>query len=502
MRSKKAILNIFTSLILQIIMVIYGFVVPKIIISKFGSDVNGLISSITQFLAYIALLESGFGPVVRSVLYKPLANKDNKQIEGILKSSESFFRKIAMVFVGYIVVLIFVYPRIINSDFDYFFTISLLIIISASTFAEYYFGMTYRLFLQADQKTYIISIIQIFLYIANILIVVFLARINASIQMIKIVTGFVFILRPILQNLYVKSHYNIHLKHVNEKVNIEQKWDGLAQHIAAVIHGNTDITVLSIFSTLTEVSVYSVYLLVVKGIKNVTLSLSSGIDASWGDMMARGERENLNKKFNMYEVIYHTMNTIIFTCTIILIVPFITVYTKKIVDANYIRPLFGVLIVISEYLWAIRLPYSSITIAAGHFKQTRIGAWVECLVNIVLSVILVRRYGLVGVAIGTIVAMTIRTIEFIYHTNRYILLRNVLESFKKVFLVIIETALIMFIVRYIPMKENISYLNWIINAIIVFVSTSLVVLIINFAFYKDEFRLFFRSLSNAIRRKK
>lgn len=58
MRSKKAILNIITSLLLQVVVLICGFIVPKLIITNFGSDVNGLISSITQFLAYISLLES------------------------------------------------------------------------------------------------------------------------------------------------------------------------------------------------------------------------------------------------------------------------------------------------------------------------------------------------------------------------------------------------------------------------------------------------------------
>ena len=66
MRSKKAILNIITSLLLQVVVLICGFIVPKLIITKFGSNVNGLISSITQFLAYITLLEAGFGPVVNA----------------------------------------------------------------------------------------------------------------------------------------------------------------------------------------------------------------------------------------------------------------------------------------------------------------------------------------------------------------------------------------------------------------------------------------------------
>ena len=91
MRSKKAIKNLISSIILQLVTFICGLIVPRLILTNFGSDVNGLINSITQFLAYISLLESGFGPVVKSILYKPIANKDKKQIESILKASEKFF---------------------------------------------------------------------------------------------------------------------------------------------------------------------------------------------------------------------------------------------------------------------------------------------------------------------------------------------------------------------------------------------------------------------------
>ena len=159
MRSKRAINNVIVNFILQIIILLYGFIVPKIIISQFGSNVNGLISSITQFLAYIALLESGFGPVVKSILYKPIANKDNKEIANIIKTSEKFFRKIAIIFLIYIAIMCVFYPYFVNKDFDSIYTISLILIISISTFAEYYFGMAYKLFLQSEQKTYVISCI-------------------------------------------------------------------------------------------------------------------------------------------------------------------------------------------------------------------------------------------------------------------------------------------------------------------------------------------------------
>ena len=149
-------------------------------------------------------------------------------------------------------------------------------------------------------------------------------------------------------------------------------------------------------------------------------------------MLANNEKVNLNNKFNMYEVLYFTITTIVFIATILLITPFVAVYTKDIADTNYIRYTFGYLIVISEYICMIRMPYITLTHAAGHFKETRGGAWIEAISNIVISIILVNKYGLIGVAIGTIVAMTIRTLEFVYHTNKYILNRSIIESINKI----------------------------------------------------------------------
>jgi hypothetical protein len=501
MRSKKAIYNIISNLMLQFVVVIYGFIVPQIIISNFGSSVNGLISSITQFLAYITLLESGFGPVVKATLYQPIAKKDNKTIKNILKASEKFFRTIAGIFIVYIIALTIIYPILVRNEFSNVYTISLILIIAISTFAEYFFGMTYRLYLQAEQKTYIISIIQVFTYILSTITIVILAKLNVSIQIIKLVSSIIFVLRPLLQNYYVRKKYNMNLKDAEGNYKIKQKWDGLAQHVAAVIHSNTDITILTFFCSLTEVSVYSVYYLVVAGIRKIIEAFSSGIDASWGDMIAKNEYKNLNEKFDLYEVLYFIVCTIVFASAIVLIVPFVSVYTRDINDANYIRYTFGYLIVISEFIWAIRLPYSSIILAAGHFKETRIGAWIEAISNIVISIVLVFKFGIIGVTIGTIVAMIIRTIEFIYHTNKYILKRNIFESIKKVFLIVIETIIIFILFKITPQIENTSYVTWSINAIIVSIEACIVTVLLNIMMYQKDMKKIFNKVKGLLARK-
>lgn len=499
-RSKKAIYNICSNFLLQFIVIIYGFIVPKIIISCYGSETNGLISSITQFLSYIALLDSGFTAVVKSQLYKPIADKNKNKVASILKSADRFFKNIAFIFIVYIVVLAFIYPLIVKNAFNYLYTFSLIIIISISTFSEYYFGMVYRMFLQADQKSYIISLIQIFTYIITIFITIILAKLNMSIQLLKLFTAFAFVLRPLLQNIYVKKSYKIDLKNADKSYKIKNKWDGLAQHIASVIHNNTDITLLTFFSNLIEVSVYSVYYLVIKGIKSIIQSFTHGIDALYGDMLAKNESTKLNATFNTFEVVFNNLSTIIFCSAMVLIVPFVTIYTKNITDANYIRLEFGYLIVVSEFIWAIRQPYNELIKAAGHFRETMIGSWIECFSNIIISIILVNKYGIIGVVIGTIVAMTIRTIELIYHSNKYILKRSNTISIKNIFIILICSITIFIICNIIPLREYTDYVILIINAFIVFIMACIIVLIGDLIFYRKELKELHKFIKRIIKK--
>lgn len=486
MRSKKTVLNILSSLSLQIIVIISSLIVPKLIISSFGSDVNGLVTSITQFLAYITLLESGIGPVVKAALYKPLATKNKHEIVNILKSTEKFFKTIGKIFIVYLILLFLFYPILVNNEFNYLYTISLILIISISTFFEYFFGLTYQLFLDAKQESYIINFLRIGTYILNIIAVIILIKLNSNIHIIKLVSGMIFIIRPIITNLYVKKKNNINLEEADDNYKLEKKWDGLAQHIAAIIHGNTDITLLTLFSKLSEVSVYSVYYLIINGVKKITSSFTGGIDALFGDMLAKGENEKLSKTFNLYEIMYFSIITIFYICTLVLIVPFVSVYTKNISDVNYLRPTFAMILTLSEFVWSIRLPYSSITLAAGHFKETRVGAWVEVFTNIVISTILVIKHGIIGVAIGTLIAMIIRTIEFIYHSNKYILKRNIILTLKKIFIMLIEVLVMTLICHnYINIKIT-NYQSWVLYGIIIFVICTMIIMIINYIFFNNE----------------
>lgn len=93
MKNKETLLSMISGLILQFFTIISGFILPKIILSYFGSEVNGLVSSLNQFLAYITLVEGGITGVILANLYKPLVDKDEKKLSSVLVTADSFLRK-------------------------------------------------------------------------------------------------------------------------------------------------------------------------------------------------------------------------------------------------------------------------------------------------------------------------------------------------------------------------------------------------------------------------
>ena len=135
-RSIKAKYNIVFSLLGQVVVMVCGIIVPQLLILGFGSEAYGATASITQFLAYISLLEGGIGGVARAALYKPLAENDIESINGIIREIRSFFRCIAYIFIVYVIVLACVFKDLAHVQcYDWISTFSLVLVISISIFA-------------------------------------------------------------------------------------------------------------------------------------------------------------------------------------------------------------------------------------------------------------------------------------------------------------------------------------------------------------------------------
>lgn len=485
MRGEKLAKNTFSSLIYQIAAIICGFILPRLILVSFGSDINGLVNSITQFLQVIAFLELGVGAVVQSSLYKPLAEKDDVLTSKIIVSAGRFFKRIAEILLIYVIFLLIFYPLITKQNFSHIYTATLVAAMSISSFAQYYFGVVDRLLLTADQRGYIQYNAQTVTIILNTIACAIIIHFGASIQLVKLVTSLIYLIRPIFLRLYVNRHYHLNRKITYTEEPIKQKWNGIAQHVAAVVLDGTDNIVLTVFSTLSNVSIYSVYYMIVFGIKQLFMSLTNGVQALIGELWAKQELDTLNDFFGWVEWIIHTGVVLVFTCTGLLILPFVSVYTSGVTDANYIQPLFAIIITCANAMHCLRLPYNIMILAGGHYKQTQNNYIIAALMNILISIVAVKFWGLVGVAIGTLCAMTYQTVWMaIYDSNNFV--KWPLHSFLKQILVDILTVVVCVMISMPVKLSSISYFSWFIMAIEIAVIVSIVVIIVNLIFYRSK----------------
>lgn len=489
----RLFLNTIMPLFLELATVLSGFVIPRLMLRQFGSEVHGLVQSITQFLAVISFLELGVGNVIRFNLYKPLVRHDKDQVSRVMVAANKFFRTIAFILGGYTVILMVLLPNLPSVHFTTFYTALLVFVMAIASFFQYYFGQVNQLLLSADQKGYIHYAAHIVTVLLNTVATVILVHSGASVHFVKFSTSLIFLLRPMFLFFYVRKHYDINYRITYTEEPIKQKWNGIAQHVAYVVLDNTDTLVLTILSSLKSVSIYSAYALVVNGIKKLMTTSVNGITAKLGAVIARDNKQDLDVTFNLTEWVIHTLAVLLFGCTMMLIVPFVSVYTRGITDANYIVPTFALLITLANAGHSFRLPYSILIQSAGHYRQTQKCYIIAAALNIVTSVILVKILGLVGVAIGTLAAMLYQTIWMAYYCYANILHRGILLFWKQFGLDTVTLALIWFVLHFFQFSGT-SYLDWVMYAIPVSGVILAIVAIMNVIFYHNLVQSLFHQI--------
>ena len=483
-----SILNVISNLLLQFFTIISGFIIPRLILSYFGSEVNGLTSSLNQFLNYIALLEGGVTSVIMANLYKPLNEKNYDKVSSVVATTRKFYRRIGLIFCIYTMLLAILYPIIFKSEFNYLYVFSLTLILSINLFIQYNFSLTLKTLLNADKKGYIVAFTQIVIIIINIILAFLSLEVFPNIHFFKLVSGLAFCLQPIIYGYYVNKKYPIDKKAKNDSKLLKSRWDGFAINIAAFMHYNTDIAILTLFTNFKVVSVYSIYSLVSNGLRQLVFSISSGISPSIGHLYAKGDKDGLNLRFDLYEYIMFMIVFFLFSVAGLLITPFVMLYTRNVSDANYYQPIFGILILLAEGIYLIKEPHLNLAYSANKFKDMKKHAYIEAILNIIISVILVYKFKLLGVAIGTIIAMSYRTLFQVFYLKKSILNRKTFKFFKKVIIFGLTTFVGVLICKLLISPIKITITSWLSHAVIYSVIMFALYLIVSLIFYRKELK--------------
>jgi len=483
-RTEKIATNVVFNILVEVIKLACGLILPRLILSNYGSEYNGLVQSVSQFLTCISLMKMGIGSATKAALFKPLAEKNDDEINEVLASTEAFMRKVSYIFVGFVIVFACIYPLWVE-EFDWFFSASLIVVVSISTFAEYYFGFTYQMLLISDQREYIYSILSIITTIINTLVSIVLVNGMFSIHIVKLGSSLANVITPVFLYIYCHKHY--HLKKLDHKPQpLAQRWDAFAHEIASFVNDYTDVMILTIFANLLEVSVYTVYHYVTVNLKKIVTSFVTSFGSAFGDMYARNENEQMEKNLEIYELIVYSFVSVLYSTALAMIIPFALLYTKGVTDINYERLDFACVAIVASAFDCFRYPYKSIINCTGHFKNTKKIAICESIINICVSVTCVICFGLIGVSIGTLCTMAFGACLYSLYLSKNVIKRNPIKQYKHMFISLLTIAVVYFISRIYMGNIN-SYFVWLIYASITGIIALAITVIIDYILYKDSF---------------
>jgi len=346
---------------------------------------------------------------------------------------------------------------------------------------------------------YIVQLWQSLITLLNIIAVVVSIKLFPELHFVKLCSVLLFAIQPVAYSNYVKKHYKLYKDVEPDKNSLAQRWACFGQNFAYFIHSNTDVVVLTLFSDLKTVSVYSVYLLVVKNLQNLFKSFSNAFNPMIGKAIAVNDYKQASKYMETYEFVVSNVATIIFGCCIYLLPSFVLIYTHGVTDTNYYRVIFSTIIIFAEYIYCIRDPYVSVIYAAGKFKETSNSAYIEAIINIVLSVILVFKFGLEGIAVGTFIGMLYRMIYLVWFINKDIMPYPISNIVKRLSLSIGTIVISCLIVSVLDTTGSPTLILWVKNGVLCFGVYCAVTVVLNFAFDKE---LFLNVCKKAVRKRK
>lgn len=472
MRLKRGLYNILFNFIGQGVTILLGVLIPRLFLVSFGSEMNGLLNSVSQLLAYASLLEVGIGTASLQSLYSPVEKGDREKVSAIMSATGIFYRKIAFAVTIGVLAVAFSYPYFIKSEIPKSTVTRVILFNSAPYVAGLYVQSKYKILLEAEGKLYINANLSTVLHILTNFCKVWLLMAGADVLTVQFSYMAINLFQVVYFARYAKKHYSwVNLKAKPDFSAIAQRNSVLIHKISGVIFRNTDVLILTAIQGLKSASVYSLYQLFLSMISTALGNISSGFSFILAQTF-HSDREKYLKMHDVVETYYMTLTFLLYTVAYLCLNPFMALYTRGITDIRYVDPWLPFLFVFTFLLSAGREKSCDVINYAQHFRQTKWRAVAEAIINLSVSILCVFRFGIYGVLFGTIAALLYRTNDIILYANRKILHRSPWITYRRWLVNFAVFALAALAGRFVSIPAE-NYFQLFLSAAVIFVILAL-----------------------------
>lgn len=419
-RTSNSIKMVIASTLCQVVVLVCGLILPPLLISQYGSEVNGLLNLVKQLMSYFGIVCLGLGVSAQVALYKPIAENDWKGINAILAAAKHFYNVSGFIFACLIFLSSAIVPFVVDSNIPTLDIVLVILITGIGSISEYVIISKYKVFLSANQKQYINSRITAEGILLNTIVSVLLIKCNSSIIIIQLGSSIVYVLRLLYTIRYVKKNYPL-ISFSAEKPALDKmqnRWSAFSYQLSRMIITLSPMIIVSIVASLSDASVFSVYFMVFSSLAMIAGIFSCGLQAPFGDIIAKNETETLKKAFSSFEFLYSLVLAICFCCGMLLMISFVGSYIHNGDGVDYIRPWFSFFMCISFFVTNFRIPFTTLVEAKGLFKvNNKYNLW-EAVAFIACSIPMVHYWGIIGIAIAGVVTGIPRTLHYIIYCRK------------------------------------------------------------------------------------
>ena len=334
MKSKLA-KNIVTGFGGQLIAIVLGLIVPRLLITNYGSDVNGLLSTVTQIFTYMALLEAGIGQAAKNALYKPINEKNVTEINNVISVARSYFRRITLLYGIGVILLSIILPFVLKTNIDSFTVFLIVMFEGLSGVVSFYFIQTPSILISVDGKNYVNNEITLVNKIVSYIIKIVMASMGIKIVFLQFAYFLITIAKVLFYEYYFRKNYKwIKFQKCKKEEKLKDRNSYIITEIAWTIFSSTDMIVLSMFVSTQLSSVYSIYNMIFVNLNMLLSAVYNSLNYMLG-YSYHGGIKKYEKMHDSFTIIFRGIMTILMSVCYILTVPFVNLYTRGVTDINY-----------------------------------------------------------------------------------------------------------------------------------------------------------------------
>ena len=414
-RVQSAAKNIAFGYIGNLTTQLLGFILRTVFINYLGDTLNGINDLYTGILSVLSLAELGVGTALNYSLYGPVARKDYEKIKSYMQLYKKAYRVIGLVIAVIGLAISPFLPYLVKQpqgvsvrDLTLYYFIFLFNTVS-TYFVAYKYSLAY-----AEQKNYIqtntITITKMITVTLQIAVIVT----TRNFYLYLLTAAAVELIQKIFISWYLNRLYP-YLKDKNvKKLSKEETGEVVTKTKALVFHKvgdvarlQTDSMIISAFINVTLVGFVGNYNMILNSVANFVNIIFNSVLSSFGNLIATESKEKQYSVFKVYRFFACWIYGFSAVGFFLLLTPFIVIWQgpEKVLAAGAVA-----CILIDYYFKGDRIVLSNFKTAAGVFEQDKYLALIQGVVNLILSIVLVQKIGLVGIYIGTIVSGLIANI--------------------------------------------------------------------------------------------